>query len=1156
MVLIGSMHKFDVKSDEWIVYQEQLEQFFEVNNIRDTQTDKKQVAALLSLIGSDTYKVLRDLCTPSLPKSKSYEELCKLLKAHFSPATCLFRERIDFYAAAQEANESLNKWYARIHNLATNCEFGTNLKSVLRDKFVCGLQKGKIRDRLCEEKPGEVTLEKLMEIALSKEATLLAVDKSVNLVKSNPFQLRQKVFQQRQTPSGNSVEKKMGKWKCTACGRLHTGQQQCRYASYKCNSCNKIGHLSKVSIKKRVEDELNTLQREQVITPVETSEWGTPLVPIIKNDGSLKLCGDYRLTVNRYFKQVQYPLPSVESILMELSGGESFTKLDLSYAYNQISVDDESAMILTWTTHKGLFKVNRLPYGITPASSIFQKVLEQLLQGIKNTANFLDDIIVTGATRKEHVENLKAVLKKLNDAGFKLNKTKCAFFQEEVSYLGFTISKYGIKKNLEKQRAIIEAPRPSTITQVKSFAGMVNYYSKFVPKLAILMRPIYDLLKQNQKYKWTSNCEKSFKEIKSIIASDQILAHFDPNLPIVVQTDASQDGIAGALFNKNKNGILKPVAFISRSLMPAEKNYSVLDKESLAIYWSVKKLYQYLMGQQFTIQTDHRPLVSILGETKGIPQMAASRLQRWSAFLSGFSYKLEYIKGENNNVADMLSRHPVDICYISKGQDVKSSHLNMIISENLPVDYKKVALETRKDVVLSKVYNYLSVGWPSKVEEQTLTPYFRKRLELTLEQGCVMWGYRIIIPTKFRQQLLDELHSSHLGIVKMKSIARAYFYWPNLDKDIEETCRACIPCQTIANNPQKSEIMSWNKPTRPWQRIHVDFLGPIKGNTFLIVLDAFSKYPEIKKMERTTSEETIEKFRDIFSTWGIPETIVSDNGPQFVSTEFKNFLIKNGIRQITSAPYHPSTNGAAENAVRTFKKSLKAALLTHKHNITPSLVVSRYLLNYRNSVHCATNETPSKLMIGRNVRTLFNLLQPRRENKENNGTGRHETFQEGETVMVKDYRDKNNTIWIKAKISQVLGKKNYLCMLLNGQTWRRHLDQIRKFGLELNHDIEKTSENHTTKVPSQRLEEKSSTSTPQTEIIDDVQDEQTVADSNITPLVNAHVENVITNNSGNLPETIGSNYSRNNSGTIPEAIVSRSGRKIKKPEIFKDFECT
>ncbi|XP_031339506.1 uncharacterized protein K02A2.6-like [Photinus pyralis] len=1146
MVLIGSMHKFDAKSDEWIVYQEQLEQFFEVNNIRDTQTDKKQVAALLSLIGSDTYKVLRDLCTPSLPKSKSYEELCKLLKAHFSPATCVFRERIDFYAAAQEANESLNKWYARIHNLATNCEFGTNLKSVLRDKFVCGLQKGKIRDRLCEEKPGEVTLEKLMEIALSKEATLLAVDKSVNLVKSNPFQLRQKVFQQRQTPSGNSVEKKMGKWKCTACGRLHTGQQQCRYASYKCNS----------SIKKRVEDELNTLQREQVITPVETSEWGTPLVPIIKNDGSLKLCGDYRLTVNRYFKQVQYPLPSVESILMELSGGESFTKLDLSYAYNQISVDDESAMILTWTTHKGLFKVNRLPYGITPASSIFQKVLEQLLQGIKNTANFLDDIIVTGATRKEHVENLKAVLKKLNDAGFKLNKTKCAFFQEEVSYLGFTISKYGIKKNLEKQRAIIEAPRPSTITQVKSFAGMVNYYSKFVPKLAILMRPIYDLLKQNQKYKWTSNCEKSFKEIKSIIASDQILAHFDPNLPIVVQTDASQDGIAGALFNKNKNGILKPVAFISRSLMPAEKNYSVLDKESLAIYWSVKKLYQYLMGQQFTIQTDHRPLVSILGETKGIPQMAASRLQRWSAFLSGFSYKLEYIKGENNNVADMLSRHPVDICYISKGQDVKSSHLNMIISENLPVDYKKVALETRKDVVLSKVYNYLSVGWPSKVEEQTLTPYFRKRLELTLEQGCVMWGYRIIIPTKFRQQLLDELHSSHLGIVKMKSIARAYFYWPNLDKDIEETCRACIPCQTIANNPQKSEIMSWNKPTRPWQRIHVDFLGPIKGNTFLIVLDAFSKYPEIKKMERTTSEETIEKFRDIFSTWGIPETIVSDNGPQFVSTEFKNFLIKNGIRQITSAPYHPSTNGAAENAVRTFKKSLKAALLTHKHNITPSLVVSRYLLNYRNSVHCATNETPSKLMIGRNVRTLFNLLQPRRENKENNGTGRHETFQEGETVMVKDYRDKNNTIWIKAKISQVLGKKNYLCMLLNGQTWRRHLDQIRKFGLELNHDIEKTSENHTTKVPSQRLEEKSSTSTPQTEIIDDVQDEQTVADSNITPLVNAHVENVITNNSGNLPETIGSNYSRNNSGTIPEAIVSRSGRKIKKPEIFKDFECT
>lgn len=805
---------------------------------------------------------------------------------------------------------------------------------------------------------------------------------------------------------------------------------------------------------------------------------------------------------------------------MQLNGGESFTKIDLSNAYNQISLDDESSRILTWSTHKGLYKVNRLPYGITPASAIFEKNIEQLLQGCKGTANFLDDIIITGKTRTEHEENLKTVFLKLREAGLQLKKEKCEFFKEEISYLGYTISNKGLKKNLDKQKAIINAPRPRNISQVKSFEGMINYYGKFVPKLSIIMKPIYDLLQKNSKFNWNEKCEKAFKEIKEIIISDDILMHFNPQLPIILQTDASQEGIAGALCHKLENGSLKPVGFVSRTLMQAEKNYSVLDKEALAIYWSVKKFYQYLMGNEFVIQTDHKPLTHIFGDKKGIPQMAASRLQRWAVFLSGFSYKVEYVKGKDNNVADMLSRHPTKIHYISEDHDIQSSYLNFVIKET-PIDHKQIAVETRKDPVLARVLEYIMTGWPDTTED-SLQTFFDKRFELTCEQGCVMWGYRVVIPKKFRSQLLLELHSSHLGIVKMKSIARAYFYWPGLNAEIETLGKQCIPCVTNTNDPRKSMTIPWSRPQRPWERIHIDFAGPVNNCYYFIIIDAYSKYPEIFKMSNITTDETISKLRETFSRWGIPNEIISDNGPQLTSQEFKKFITSNGIKHITSAPYHPATNGAAENAVKTFKKSLKAALNdTMNRNVPTEVIICRYLMNYRNSVHCATNEMPSVLMIGRKVKTLFDLLKPSKENtKVINHKGRVENFMKGQNVMIKDYRDKNNPRWIKAKIHEILGNKNYLCKTIEDKICRRHLDQIKKFEGDSSHEVVREPMMH--KTPSNTI----STAQPTTH-----------------------------RTAGINPSPFPSNSHNNSNSVRLENSKSRTGRQLCKPSRFKDYDC-
>lgn len=437
-------------------------------------------------------------------------------------------------------------------------------------------------------------------------------------------------------------------------------------------------------------------------------------------------------------------------------------------------------------------------------------------------------MIVTGKTRAEHKNNLEAVFVKIKDAGLKVKLEKCDFFQSEINYLGHTISKHGLKKNDDKVKAIVNAPRPQTVTQVKSFAGLVNYYSKFVPKLSLIMHPIYALLKKGNKFCWDEECETAFAEIKRVISSDQILVHFDPKLPIIVSTDASQEGIAAAMSHKMIDGTIRPIAFISRTLTQPEISYSVLDKEALAIFWAVRKFYYYLMGQNhFVIKCDHKPLLSIFGHNKGLPQMAAARLQRWALFLSGFNFTIEYIKGSDNKVADMLSRHAVKENNKESNVNEDCNYLNLIITQGIPIDAKKIAIETRKEPILSKVYDYLKNGWPEEPNEQ-IKPYFNRKDQLTLEQNCILWGYRVIIPIKYRQQLLDELHSSHLGIVKMKSTARSYFWWPKLDGQIEDIGKNCLACLKVSADPSKSVVVPWNTPQKPWQRLHIDFLGPLK----------------------------------------------------------------------------------------------------------------------------------------------------------------------------------------------------------------------------------------------------------------------------------------------------------------------------------------
>lgn len=451
------------------------------------------------------------------------------------------------------------------------------------------------------------------------------------------------------------------------------------------------------------------------------------------------------------------------------------------------------------------------------------------------------------------------------------------------------------------------------------------------------------------------------------------------------------------------------------------------------------------MGRKFILSTDHKPILAIFGESKGLPAMSAGRMQRWANFLSEFDYTLQYVKGSNNGAADGLSRLPLKEFETDCYNDLNNIEYVNLVELSTPIDFNKVRFYTRKDPILSKVMYYLNSNWPDSIDNN-FKPFFRRKEELSVENGVVMWGYRLVIPNKLRNTLLEELHSTHFGISKIKTLARSYIWWPELDAEIERFVKGCYVCSTSRPDPPVAKLIKWPNSSKPMERIHLDFLGPIKTKNFLILTDAFSRWVEVFEMGKMDSFNTIEKLRETFARFGLPDQIVTDNGSQFTSFEFREFCTRNGIKHTTSPPYHPATNGAAENAVKTFKTSIYKALRDTKNSmLSLNTIVSRYLFSYRNTPHWVTGETPSKLMFGRKLKSRLDFLYPEKNKTQNSVGKRDVVFVENELVFVRDYRNPNRVSWEKSRIVEVLGDRTYLVKLLNEDTvWKRHTDQINK----------------------------------------------------------------------------------------------------------------
>eukprot|EP00096_Caligus_rogercresseyi_P008108 TRINITY_DN2646_c0_g2_i2.p1 TRINITY_DN2646_c0_g2~~TRINITY_DN2646_c0_g2_i2.p1 ORF type:complete len:1290 (-),score=97.72 TRINITY_DN2646_c0_g2_i2:320-4189(-) len=769
-----------------------------------------------------------------------------------------------------------------------------------------------------------------------------------------------------------------------------------------------------LALKDKVITELKAMVARGTLEEVQTSEWASPIVVVPKPDGSVRICADYTQTISPVINKLLYPLPHPEELFSGLAGASYFSKLDFSHCYEQYEVEERSKELLTINTPIGLLRYNVLPYGLASAPAIVQAAQEKLLEGITDVKVYIDDLLIFSKSLPDHITTLRRVYERLANAGARLNKKKCLIAQKELTYLGFKVSEAGRSLDPELIRPIMEFPTPSSSSEVKSFLGLVQFYGHFLKDLSKTASPLHELTRPIP-FNWSEEASKSFVEIKETVSNAPLLVHYDPSIPLFLATDASPIGI-GAVLSHQIDGMDRPIAFASRKLSKAERNYSQIDREATAIVFGLNRFERYLLGRRFCIKTDHKPLEFILHPNKGLPAVVTARLSRFALRLSSFDFEIIHVKGVNNSNADALSRGPID--NPPAMEDPVEVMMCAAISSS-PSNGEELREALMADEPLRLARDAAKTGDWSLVSDKA---FLGKRFSFSVNNDLLFWGVRLVVPSQLRRKFLDELHLTHRGIVKMKSLARSKVWWPRIDQDIETLVGACGTCQSEAPSPPASFVPF--RPSSAWDRVHIDFLQ-FKRKDYLILVDAGSKWIEAAPMASTNTVQTIQKLLYWFSRFGFPKWVHADNGPQFANPGFKSKLAEWGVELSFSPPYHPQSNGQAERGVRIVKNLLRK---------NPGTSVDELLFCYR-ATPLACGMTPAELLLSRPIRTRLDgfLNSSPRPSKG--------TLEKKMPVWVRSY-DARKLKWVPGELIEEIGKCLWT-VCIDGKGCTRHVNQLR-----------------------------------------------------------------------------------------------------------------
>lgn len=725
-----------------------------------------------------------------------------------------------------------------------------------------------------------------------------------------------------------------------------------------------------IPLRPKVGATLQTLCKMQIIEPVtHATEWCAPMVPVITN-GKVRITIDYT-ELNKAVIREYHPLPTVEECLAQLAGAKVFSKIDAFKGYFQVKLRESCKDLTTFITPFGRYRCNRMPMGMTSSSEIYQRKMTMLLTGLEGCVNHVDDTLIYGKTVEEHDINLRRVLKALHEGGVTLNKEKCLFRTTECTFLGYKVSDKGIQPLDSKIQAIVKMPIPKDITALRSFIGAVNQHLRFLPNTADITKPLRDLLKKDSTREWQKEHTKAFDKIKEMLTTAPLLAHYDPKRETRVTADACKYGIGGLLEQKYGDQ-WKPIYFWSTTLTPTQERYAMIEKEALALTSACERFSLYLKGLKFTLRTDHKPLIPILG-SKPIGELS-SRLQRFRMKLTPFDYNIEHIQGKYMYTADMLSRAPISSN--DKDRDILDEEEDkmtvMCIIQQLPFSSERlngIKEIQEKDAITQRLKYYIQEGWPNcKQIEPEIKPFYEHRGNLVIIDKLLTNGNKVFIPTELRDEIMKKIHVGHIPISQAQRRANQAVWWPNMNMDIATWTAQCEACRKL--KVQRPEpLIPGSVPEYPWEIIAAD-LCTYDGKEYLVVRDTLSNYPEVITLTSTTSNAIIIHLKNIMARHGICKILRTDNGPQFSSKEFRDFSKKWDFTHITSSPHYPQSNGASEIGVKIMKKIFSS------HPDDPVLG----LLNYR-TTPSILGPSPSQVSMSRLLNTTLpmtdNALKPR-----------------------------------------------------------------------------------------------------------------------------------------------------------------------------------
>lgn len=739
-----------------------------------------------------------------------------------------------------------------------------------------------------------------------------------------------------------------------------------------------------IPLLQQVESTLNELLQLDIIERVtRPTSWVSPLVPILKDNGDLRLCIDMR-RANLAIQRLNHPLPVFDDLLPKFRNAKLFTTLDIKQAFHQVELTEDCRDVTTFITNWGLFRYKRLLFGVNCAPELFQNLMESILAECENTVVFIDDIVIFGSTEEEHDSAVKQTLTVLNSYGILLNDHKCKFKQKEITFLGHKLSPEGVAPSEDKVKSILQFRAPQTKEELRSFLGLVTYVSRFIPNLATMNHALRELLKQQTPFTWNPEHQSSFEQIKQTIGSLDNLGYYDPKDRTLLVTDASGVGLGAVLiqFKKNQPRI---ISYASKSLSETEKRYPPIEKEALGLVWGVERFKMYLLGISFELETDHRPLETLFTATS----RPTARIERWMLRIQAFKFKVVYRKG-SANLADPLSRLGAQVhdgdwtdesevfirritaeaLSVLAGSaeegdfDPEAEIIIRTIQETAAIDIEEVIRATALDQELQKLKDCIANDSWNCADLKQYNPF---RHEYTYVNSLILRGSKLVIPVSLRQRMLQLAHEGHPGQSLMKRRLRERCWWPGIDQSATNTCEACEGCRLV-QLPDPPEPMTRRPlPDRPWVDIAIDFLGPMPSSEYiLVVIDYYSRYMELEIMSKITAEETIKRLRRIFRIWGPPRTITLDNAKQFVSCELDNYCKLKGIHLNHTSPYWPQANGEVERQNRSLLKRMKIANALYNDW---KAELNHYLELYNNTPHTVTGKAPSELLQSRRLRT-------------------------------------------------------------------------------------------------------------------------------------------------------------------------------------------